>query len=197
MRPKFEEIASGKEFNTWYWSKDEMLAICKQLGLPTQGRKFDLRDRIMHALDQGMDTIKPPKSAKGVSKFNWAKATLTLETKITDSVSFGPNFRSFMKEQIGSKFKCHSDFMDWVKGNVGSTLGDAVVTWKALEDRKKDPSFKRIIADNNMYAQYIRDFLEDNPGLSLEDVKHYWELRKKLPMENGFIRYSRSDSELS
>lgn len=196
QRPDFENIKSGKEFNQWYWLKEEMVNICKQSGLPTNGRKFDLRDRIMYALDNDGKVKPAPQKKKAKSKFNWAKAVLTLETPITDNVSFGPNFRRFMKAQIGNKFNCHSDFMDWVKENEGKTLADAIDQWHTLEKRKENPNFKRTIADNNMYAQYTRAFLEDNENKTLKDAKKYWLLKKQLPTTDGFVRYRRSDLEL-
>ncbi|MEM6696860.1 MAG: DUF6434 domain-containing protein, partial [Bacteroidota bacterium] len=188
QRPDFENIATGKEFNRWYWLKEEMVEICKRSGLPTHGRKFDLRDRIIYALDNDGQVKPTLQKKRAKSKFNWAKAELALETPITDNVSFGPNFRRFMKAQIGNKFYCHSDFMDWVKSNEGKTLADAVDQWHTLEKRKEDSNFKRTIADNNMYAQYTRDFLEDNENTTMKDAKKYWLLKKQLPTEDGFIR---------
>lgn len=195
-RPKFDEIKTGNEFNQWYWLKEEMVDICKRSGLPTNGRKFDLRDRIMYALDND-GKVKPDlKKEKHQSNFNWARSELSLDTIITDNVSFGPNFRRFMKSQIGNRFSCHSDFMDWVKSNKGKSLSDAVNKWKELEKRKEDPSFKRTIADNNMLAQYTRDFLEDNKYKTLKDAKKFWNLKKQLPTKNGFVRYESSDLNL-
>ncbi|MEM9820403.1 MAG: DUF6434 domain-containing protein [Bacteroidota bacterium] len=195
-RPKFEAIKTGKEFNQWYWSKEEMVDICKLSGLPANGRKFDLRDRIMYALDNDGKVAPEAKKKKKTSKFNWARSNLSLETVITDNVSFGPNFRRFMKGQIGNKFSCHSDFMDWVKANEGKTLQDAVEQWLALERRKEDPNFKRTIADNNMLAQYTRDFLEDNKNKTLKDAIKYWTLKRQLPTKDGFVKYHRSDLKL-
>jgi len=195
-RPKFEDITSGAEFNRWYWLKEELVDICIRSGLPSHGRKFDLRDRIMYALDHEGKVKPEPKKQKSKSTFNWAKATLTDTTVLTDNTSFGPNFRRFMKGKIGNGFSCHSDFMDWVKANTGKTLSDAVNAWHELEQRKKDPAFKRDIAANNMLAQYVRDFLEDNKGYTLTDAKKYWLLKKQLPTSDGFIRYSASDLEL-
>ncbi len=192
-RPNFEHIASGKEFNKWYWLKEEMQNICKLLNLPVTGRKFEIRDRIMFALDNNGKSKPQPKKNKFTSRFNWAKSELTPKTEITDNVSFGPNFRRFMKSEVGDRFYCHSDFMDWVKTNVGKTLNDAAHKWVELEKRKEDPAFKREIAENNMYSQYIRDFLADNPGYTLTDVKKYWLLKKEHPTEDGFIRYEKMD----
>ncbi|MEM7109933.1 MAG: DUF6434 domain-containing protein [Bacteroidota bacterium] len=192
-RPEFENITSGAEFNSWYWLKAEMVDICKQSGLPVHGRKFDLRDRIMFALDNQGQVKLNRKKKKANSKFNWAKAELSLTTVITDNVSFGPNFRRFMTRQIGDKFKCHSDFMDWVKANPGRTLFDAVNQWIELGKRKENPNFKRKIAENNMYSQYIRDFLEDNPGYTFKEVKRYWLKKRALPTKDGFIKYEKAD----
>ncbi|MEM7550995.1 MAG: DUF6434 domain-containing protein [Bacteroidota bacterium] len=195
-RPNFEDIKTGKEFNRWYWLKEEMVEICKNSGLPISGRKFDLRDRIMYALDNKGEVKPARKKTRKKSKFNWAREELTRETVITDNVSFGPNFRRFMQNQIGVKFSCHSDFMDWVKVNEGKTLDDAIQAWNDLESRKINPEFKREIADNNMYSQYIRDFTEDNPNCTFKEVRKYWLIKKELPTNNGFVRYERSDLKL-
>nr|WP_299000095.1 DUF6434 domain-containing protein [uncultured Allomuricauda sp.] len=195
-KPNFEDIKTGEEFNQWYWLKEELVEICKRSGLPIHGRKFDLRDRIMFALDND-GKIKPePKKRKVKSKFNWSKSKLTKDTRITDNVSFGPNFRNFMANHIGGKFRCHGDFMDWVKSNEGKTLKDAIQQWNILEMRKDNPDFKLDIAENNMYSQYIRDFLDDNPNYAFKDVKKYWLLKKELPMKNGFVKYEKSDITL-
>jgi len=195
-RPDFNTIKSGTEFNNWYWLKEEMVEICKRSKLPSNGRKFELRDRIMFALDND-GKIKPePKKKKKKSKFNWAKSELTIKTKITDNVSFGPNFRRFMKSEIGPKFSCNSDFMNWVKNNEGKTLGNAIHEYYQLEKRKENPDFKKEIADNNMFNQYTRDFMKDNPNEKIKNVRKYWLLKKQLPTKNGFVKYEKSDLEL-
>ncbi len=193
MRPDFSEIHSGAEFLRWYWLKEEMVEICKLSGLPYSGRKFDLRDRIAYALDHDGALLPMPKKRKVKSKFDWANATLNENTVITDNVTFGPNFRAFMKHEIGNKFSCHSDFMDWVRENEGKTLADAVSVWRELERRKEDPEFKRSIAKNNMLAQYVRDFLSANPKLTLKEALACWQRKKQLPTGDGFIRYAAQD----
>ncbi|OEJ99740.1 DUF6434 domain-containing protein [Roseivirga misakiensis] len=193
QRPDFTQINSGQEFNNWYWTKEEMVDICKMSHLPSNGSKFILRDRIMYALDHEGQVKNEEKKIRPNSTFNWAKAELSLATKITDNVSFGPNFRSFMSSQVDKKFSCHSDFMNWVKENVGATLQDAVLKWEELEERKKDPNFKRDIATNNMYCQYIRDFSAANPNAKFVDAKACWNKKRRMPMKNGFVRFEESD----
>ena len=196
-RPSFDQIETGKEFNQWYWLKEEMVEICRQSGLPYTGSKFELRDRIMHALDNNGEVLSKAPAARKTSNFNWAKSKLTLSTIITDNVSFGPNFRNFMKSQIGNRFTCHGDFMDWVKCHPGKTLGDAVHAWHDLEHRKQDQDFKRDIAQHNMLSQYVRDFLADNHGKTLKDALKCWKLKKSQPTKTGFITYSKTDLGLA
>jgi Domain of unknown function (DUF6434)/SAP domain-containing new25 len=194
-RPLFIDIKTSVEFKRWYWLKDELVTICKAAKLPYDGGKFTLRDRIIYALDNGGAIMPTEKKAKPQSRFNWANANLTLETVITDSVSFGPNFRRFLTQHIGNQFVCHSDFMDWVKINAGKTLQDAVLAWQDLEDRKNDPNFKRTIAEHNMLAQYVRDFLDDNVDKKLKDALKMWQIKKQMPTETGFVRYEKTDLE--
>ncbi len=194
-RPNFEDIKTGAEFKRWYWLKEELVDICKRSNLTYSGGKFDLQDRIAHALDNNGELLEKS-TTKKTSKFNWAKANLTPGTIITDNITFGPNFRRFMKVHIGKRFSCHSDFMDWVKGNPGKTLQNAVEHWYLLEDRKNDPDFKRKIAGHNMYAQYTRDFLKDNPGKTIKDAKEYWLLKRRLPTETGFVKYEPNDLKI-
>ncbi|OEK01836.1 hypothetical protein BFP97_10055 [Roseivirga sp. 4D4] len=195
-RPDFGEISSGEEFNTWYWTKEEMMRICKVSSLPADGSKFTLRDRIMYALDNDGKVKPKEKRKKPSSKFNWAKERLTLDTVITDNVSFGPNFRKFMISQVNRKFSFNTDFMDWVKANIGATLRDAIHKWEELEKRKENPNFRREIATHNMLNQYVRDFLNDNPGKRFSEAKDCWNLKRQLPMKDGFVRYEPSDLKL-
>jgi Domain of unknown function (DUF6434)/SAP domain-containing new25 len=195
-RPDFSNIKTATEFNKWYWLKEEMVAICKVTGLPANGSKFQLRDRIMYALDNNGAKMPEPKLKKAMAVYDWAKSKLTLQTIITGNVSFGPNFRDFIKLHVGNKFVCHSDFMDWVKTNTGKTLQDAILMWQELESRKINPGFKRTIAENNMLAQYVRDFLKDNPGKKIRDVLAIWKIKKTQPMINGFVKYKKADVKL-
>jgi Domain of unknown function (DUF6434)/SAP domain-containing new25 len=193
QRPNFTDIKTSEEFKRWYWLKSEMVDICKAAKLPTDGGKFALRDRIIYALDNQGAVMPSDKKQKSQSNFNWAKANLSLETVITDNVSFGPNFRQFFTQHIGNQFVCHSDFMAWLKKNTGKTLQDAALKWQELEDRKNNPHFKRDIAEHNMLAQYVRDFLADNTDKTFKDALKIWAIKKQLPMDNGFVKYHKSD----
>lgn len=192
-RPSFSKTLSGKEFKSWYWLKAELVEICKSIDLPYSGGKFELRDRIAFALDHPGEEVPKREKKKSSSKFNWAKENLALETIITDNISFGPNFRKFMKSQVGDHFYCHSDFMDWARVNSGKTLGDAVKEWERLENRKLNPDFKRVIRPHNMFNQYLRDFFEATEGLKLKDAKKCWAGKKAQKSADGVVKFEKGD----
>ena len=138
------------------------------------------------------DQSKPYRS-KSRSRFNWSKEALSKATIITNSVSFGPNVRNWFKGQIGPKFVCHGDFMDWVRSNLGSTLGDAVDAWHALEQRKEDPKFRRDIALCNNYLRYLRAIRDQNPGLTVQQAMKCWHAKKLRPAIDGMVVYEDTD----
>ncbi|MEM1088633.1 MAG: DUF6434 domain-containing protein [Pseudomonadota bacterium] len=193
LRPEFTPSLSADEFERWYWPVSVLKEACEALDLPVAGLKAELRERVAFRLRFPGEPLPKSRRAKGKSRFNWAKAELSLQTEITDSISFGPNVRTFFKSQIGADFVCHGDFMAWMKANVGATLQDAVDAWHVLEARKLDPDFRREIAACNNYLQYLRDVRDHHPELSLEEAKRCWDEKKLRPTRDGVVIYELSD----
>lgn len=192
-KPDIFNIDSAEEFKKWYWLKAELLDYAKRAGIPANGSKFEIRDRIIFALKNPGKPLPKPKAPKKTSRFNWAREELALDTVITDNISFGPNFRNFMKSQTGKHFNCHADFMEWARANSGKTLGDAVLEWERLEKRKEDPNFKRVIRPHNMFNQYLRDFFEATSGKTLQDAKTCWARKKAQKASDGVVRFDTRD----
>lgn len=192
-RPPVSEHLSAVEFARWYWPVKHLEQFCDRLKISSAGTKAEMRERVIFALDN--PDMPPPKTSRRKPKdnFAWASAPLTGGTIITDSVSFGPNVRSFFKQEIGKKFVCHSDFMDWMRSNVGNTLDDAVSAWHVLEDRKLDPTFRREIAECNNYLRYLRDIRDDNKSLTLDEAIACWDQKKIRPAKDGFVIYEKTD----
>lgn len=192
-RPPVDCRMSRAEFERWYWPVSELVKFCEQLQIPKSGRKAELRARVSISLGGGQPPQPHSAEPKIQDGFDWKGAKLSMLTPITASITFGPNVRRFFKSQIGSKFVCHSDFMDWVKTNVGLTFRDAVEAWHMLEARKNDPEFRREIAECNNYLQYLRDFRDGNPTRSFEDAKICWDQKKLRPAKDGVVIYQAED----
>jgi hypothetical protein len=194
-RPDINNIETGNELKRWYWLKQELVDFCKRTQLSYVGAKFDILERIATALDKGItSTEKIPHSGKLASKFVWSKSLLNLDTVITDSYTNGPNTRKFFKQHCGNEFHFSIPFMDFMKKNCGKTLQDAVNEWQRLNEQRKDKNFKSEIPAGNQYNKYIRDFFADNPNMTIEQARHFWKLKRSLPL--GKHKYEKADLDL-
>jgi hypothetical protein len=194
-RPGIDSITSGEELKRWYWLKAELVAYCKQAGISYMGAKFDILERIALVLDEGVSRAKKPANpSKSNSKFDWHAAILSPETIITDSYKNSQNVRRFFIQHCGAQFHFSIPFMHFMKTNCGGTLQDAINEWQKLDQQSKNKNFKSEIPAGNQYNQYIRDFFADNPGMSIKEARHFWHLKRNLPL--GRHVYERSDLDL-
>jgi Domain of unknown function (DUF6434)/SAP domain-containing new25 len=192
MRPNLLDIQTSEEFQKWYWLKAELVVFCQLTDISYAGSKFEIIDRIVEMFDVGVNNAK--KIQKVTSKFDWHCEDLTLETRITDSYKNSRNVRRFFKKHCGEKFHFNIAFMNWMKNNVGKTLAEAVEEWKRLDEQSQQKGFKSEIPKGNQYNQYLRDFFADNPDKTMIEARHFWKLKRELPL--GLHKYERTDLEL-
>ncbi|MDX1959044.1 MAG: DUF6434 domain-containing protein [Leptospiraceae bacterium] len=193
-RPAINKIKNGDELKGWYWLKQELVDFCKVSKISYVGSKFEILERISTFLEKSVVEINKASSYKQTSKFDWSKSKLNLDTIITDSYANGQNVRIFFKKHCGDKFHFSIPFMSFMKNNCGKTLQDAVNEWHRLNEQKKDKNFKSQIPEGNQFNKYIRDFFEDNPNMTIEQARHFWKLKRSLPLRRHV--YERSDLKL-
>lgn len=104
-RPEFMEIKSYNEFAKYYWYKDELSKICKQLNIEHIGTKQDLNYNIKEYFNGNLIKRKNSHSTKNVIK------EITLDCPLLDcGFSFNSKFRKFFSEQTGiENFKFTAD----------------------------------------------------------------------------------------
>ena len=188
-RPNILEIHTGEELKKWYWLKDELVNFAKTIDTSYVGSKFEILERLANRLDGKTQQIETKN--KITSKFNWKTEKLTLDTIITDSYKNGENTRKFFKEHCGQKFAFSISFMSWIKNNIGKNLRDAIKEWEQIQELQKDKTYKSEIPDSNQYNKYTRDFFADNPEKTIQEARHFWKLKRQLPL--GKHIYERTD----
>ena len=192
QRPDITAIAIGADLKRWYWLKDELVCEARRRGLKASGGKFVILDRIAHYLDTGEAARPGDSKPKPGSSFDWHSAKLSPETVITDSYKNSQNVRRFFQSQVGDRFKFTIGFMDWINLNHGATLADAVAEYQRMtETGEKAP-----IRAHNQFNQYTVDFLKDNPGAEMDEVRRVWARKRALPSDDGRHVYSRPDLDL-
>lgn len=194
-RPNITDIKTGEELKRWYWLKQELLDYCKLKNLSLAGSKFDILERIANTLDNVKTVIsKPSISKEQKSKFDWHKEVLSPTTVITNSYKNTQNVRRFFLQHCGEKFHFSIPLMDFMKNNCGKTFQDAINEWKRLTELSKGKNFKSNIPEGNQYNKYVRDFFADNPDMTLDQARHYWKLKRSLPLGRHF--YEKTDLDL-
>ena len=116
VRPQFDEIKSYTEFAKYYWYRDELKAICKQLGIDSSGMKGELNHNIEEYFKGNLVLSKKNKTVHTKISYT-ADTTLTLETTLLScNFRFTQRFREFFSEQTGIKnFKFNTDMVATAK----------------------------------------------------------------------------------
>ncbi|MEK4252388.1 DUF6434 domain-containing protein [Paenibacillus sp. FSL W7-1287] len=186
MRPALTKDIHIQSFKDYYWLKEELQAFCREHGLSASGSKTEISERIEFFLQTG--EIKKPTRASSSMKKAVSSAELTLETVITENHRCSQEVRAFFKSVI-PKFHFSTYIQNYFKENVGKTYRDAVDTWVEEEKRKKEPTYKKKIAPQFEYNQFIRDYFADpsNQGKNREAAIEAWNAIKKLPGSNKYI----------
>ena len=116
-RPSFEAIKSFDEFSKYYWYREELIEICRKLGIDSSGLKAELNHNIEEYFK---GNLIPPKARKNKSRTtmrNISPESLTPTTPLLEcAFTFGPKFRDFFSAQTGIKnFKFNVDMVASVK----------------------------------------------------------------------------------
>jgi len=190
-RPKLDKNISIKDFKDYYWLKEELVGLCRVIGINSSGGKIDINKRIINFLENGEIITKSNiKRVNNISTFDWNNEKLSIYTLITDNYKNTENVRTFFQHKIGGHFRFNVEFMNWMKSNQGKTLGNAVEKWINIAELKKDKNYKTKIAPQFEYNTYMRDFLNDNPHLTSKEAINSWKIKRDKP---GVKKYEKED----
>ena len=182
-RPKLDVTLDGNTFRNYYYLKEELVDFCRKNNLPTSGGKVEIAERIACFLDTGK-VLKPVSKAKKASDVG----DISEDTIIESGFVCSEKHRAFFEEKIGKNFSFNVLFQRWLKEHSGKPYKDAIEDYYHILEEKKSNRTK--IDKQFEYNTYIRDFFDDNKGMSLEEAIKCWKYKKSLP---GHNRYEKSD----
>jgi hypothetical protein len=164
-RPPFSEIKTYQEFAKYYWYRDELIQICRELGLPSSGMKIELNRNI-----QAYFNGEPIKEKLKVKTSKSVVTNISLSTKLLQcGFTFGPKFREFFAEQTGIKnFKYNADMVATVKkikedNDTTFTLGDLLEIYYG---RKTYATYDKSALQWN---KFVHDFCADPRTANIPD----------------------------
>ena len=159
LRPDFSEIKTYEEFSQYYWYREELQKICKQLGIDASGMKAELN----HNIEEYFMGNLIRKSAKKTSASKKSDdIPLTLETSLIEcNFRFSQRMRDFFSEQTGLKnFKFNTDMVATAKkvretNDTSVTLGDLLDIYYG---RKSYATYDKSCLQWN---KFVQDFCAD------------------------------------
>ena len=156
-RPEFSDIRSYEEFSTYYWYKDELIKICRELGINSTGTKQELNKVIQEYFWGSFIKRKPHRYKPKVSV-----SEVTLHTPLLEcGFSFNLKFRKYFSILTGvSPFKFTADMATaWRKvkreNDLSFTIQDMLKVYYGKSDYTK--------YDNSVcqWNQFLKDFCAD------------------------------------
>ena len=161
-RPQFNEIKSFEEFSKYYWYREELKAICKKLGIDSNGMKLELNNNIEEYFKGNLIQKKKRRSESAGAGKTGADTPLTLETSLIDcNFCFSQHFREFFSAQTGIKnFKFNADMVATSRkvkeeGDKTFTLGDML---EVFYGRKTYAKYDKSCLQWN---KFVKDFCSD------------------------------------
>ena len=158
-RPEFKEIKDFDEFCKYYWYREELIKICKELGLKASGSKIELNN-VIKAYFSG-DKILPEK--RSIKHTKTTITELTLGTGLLEcGFTFGNRFREFYAEQTGVKpFKFNVDMVASAKavkenGDESFTLGDLLDIYYGKR------TYVKYDKSALLWNKFVKDFCADD-----------------------------------
>ncbi len=162
-RPAFVDIQSFSEFSKYYWYREELKFICKELQIDSSGMKTEL----LHTIEEYFkgNPIPPQKRKRNSGTHTAAvpsDAPLSLESSLLGcNFCFSQRFRDFFAEQTGlAHFKFNSDMVASVKKvkedeDRSFTLGDLLDIFYGKK------SYATYDAKSLQWNKFVKDFCAD------------------------------------
>ena len=128
LLPKTKE-----ELYDTYYLKEDLINMCKEYNLPTNGSKENLLEYICNFIEN--KSVKKIKSKRNINKDDFEPS---LDKIIDINYSNNEIHRAFFKKIIGKQFKFNVKFMEWMENNKGKkTYEQAIEMYnKILLDKK-------------------------------------------------------------
>lgn len=179
QRPALTPRLSAAEFERWYWLKEELVAFCRVLRLPTSGGKVTIARRIAAHLDGTTAphvAVVPRRSATMPSVFH-------LDTQIGEDWRCSQQLRAFFEQHCGRGFRFNEAMRTFIASRAGCTLRDAIAHYHANKYAQPDT-----IAAQFEYNHHVRDYRAAHPDAAHAEVVHAWRDKRSQPRCDESVR---------
>jgi hypothetical protein len=175
-RPPLSSNLSGAELLRWYWLKDELVSLARQLGISTTGGKADLTNRLAAALDG--ESVAAPKRRRASPPSARLSEPLHPDTVIPPGQRCSQNLRAFFTQHVGRDFRFDAAMRDFIATGAGQTLADALEHWHATRGLPPPP-----IGRQFEFNRFLHDWYAAHPGGGRAEAIAAWRAHRSLPFD--------------
>jgi len=164
-RPPLTPELSGAELLRWYWLKDELVRLARDLGVSTAGGKQELTERLAAELDG-----RPlPTVTRAGAAGRQLTGELTVETVIPPGQRCSQLLRNFFVQQFGAAFRFDGPLRQFIAEGAGRTLGEAVSFHRTTRGRQPGE-----IGAQFELNRFLRDWHLAHPDGSRAEALQAW-----------------------
>ena len=177
-RPEFSSISTYEEFSKYYWYRDELLAICRKLGVSSTGGKHELEDIIRQHFAGTLDAakLKKPRATSRTAKKRYPSEPYTRSTSVVLSgFTCGNAGRAFFEAETGIvPFHFTADMVACIKkarteNDESFTLGDLA---DVFYGKKTYATYDKSVCQWN---QFLKDYFADRgKNGTAEEARALW-----------------------
>ena len=177
-RPEFSSISTYEEFSKYYWYRDELLAICRKLGVSSTGGKHELEDIIRQHFAGTLDAakLKKPRATSRTAKKRYPSEPYTRNTSVVLSgFTCGNAGRAFFEAETGIvPFHFTADMVACIKkarteNDESFTLGDLADVFYGKETYA---TYDKSVCQWN---QFLKDYFADRgKNGTAEEARALW-----------------------
>jgi hypothetical protein len=179
LRPGFNEIKSYDEFIKYYWYREELSKICRDLEISKTGNKQELNDNIKEYFRGNF-----VKKRKEIASRKNPKET-TLESPLLKcGFSFNADFRKHFSNITGEKnFKFSADMAAaWRKVKRTNDLSFTIQDMLDVYYRKSD--YAKYDSSSCQWNQFLKDFCADEGNFIYKNKLHAAAMLWKIVKES-------------
>ncbi len=196
MTDKPSAITIFNDLQNYYWTKSDLMTFCKKHGLPIQGAKSDLIERIGAYLSAGHRMSYKPVSKQG------DKDSVKCITKNTLVKNYNNDeeTRRFFVEHIEEKFKFNTylrQFTNTANIQPNMTYGDLVKGWISFENDRKNSSKNHVIPPQFEFNQFIKDYFKYEKETTLKMAISAWKTLISRKGPRTFERFRKDSKKIN
>ena len=178
-RPNFIDIKNAEEFEEYYWYKEELVVICREIGIDSLGTKFELEERLKNHI-RGIKTESNRKKNHNIRQKKMADINLEMKL-IPEGFKFNKEAREFFCNYFGiEKFSFTKNMAAALRkaeedNDINMTVQDLINIYLGKVE-VENSSAEKTYQWNNFLKDFCKDKRTEHIKNKLKNAAKLWKI---------------------